>query len=644
MLDALERRGPDGGGLWFNENEQTGVALAHRRLAVIDPSDAGAQPITSPSGRYQLTFNGEIYNHLDLRAALTRAASAPHWRGGCDAETLVAAFDQWGVKKTLTDCAGMFALAVWDNAERRLVLARDRMGEKPLAFGWTGAGDARALLFASDLNAILAYADADRECARPRLNRRVLADYLRFRCVPEPDTIFEGFEKVRPGEMVTVDFGGDGAADPTEPRLRKEVYWSAIADAGTAPPEPDMAAAQAVDRLDALLTGAVDRQTLSDVPLGAFLSGGVDSATIVALMAKVAKGPVRTFSVGFDEDHFNEAPFAKAIAAHLNTEHTEFFVDEAALLDVTPKLARMYDEPFADASQIPTHIVAAMARAHVTVALSGDGGDELFAGYRRYQNALELRRRAARTPRALLAAGGALANALPLGLLNGGLDLIKRPVAGKESNGQKLRRLFDYLQAGSLDDTHRALMSAWLRPEKGLADPTAMASAWGPRLPDRGALDDLARMQQIDMATYLPGDILTKVDRATMFASLESRAPLLDHRVVEFALSLPTALKLRGGQSKWILRQVLDRYVPRALIERPKMGFEPPIAQWLRTALRDWAGDLLAGERLKRDSLFNADTINHLWSEHQRGESDHSKALWPVLMMQQWLDARPGLL
>ena len=628
MGDAISHRGPDSHGDWADA--EAGIAFAHQRLAIVDLTAAGHQPMLSPSGRFTVAYNGEIYNHSDLRSEIETAGRAPVWRGHSDTETLLAGFDAWGVVATLTRAVGMFAMAIWDREARCLFLARDRLGEKPLYFGWQGRGSERAFLFGSELKALAAH-----PAFEGRIRRDVLPGFLRHGHVGETHSIYEAIGKVLPGEIVTI------SQDRQEPTRQK--YWSGAEVAATrgGAGRPRFSSPEAaVDALEKLLLDAVGRQLMSDVPIGAFLSGGIDSSTIVALMQRLSAQPALTFSIGFNEARYNEAEHAKAVATHLGTKHTEFYVGGAELLAVVPRLATMYDEPFADSSQIPTYLVAELARKHVTVALSGDGGDELFAGYDRYFQGAGLLAKAGRLPAAFrrLMAGGV--RSLPKGLIDTVMEPLRPTPQGKEPNGQRMHRLADYLRSDTCDVLHRKLVSRWRFPETavpGVQPPPTLLDALAP---ERGDLSDIERMMQLDMVTYLPDDILAKVDRATMAVSLESRAPLLDHRVVEFAWALPLDLKRRDGLSKWALRQVLYRHVPRELVERPKMGFEVPIGLWLRGPLRDWAAALLEPTRLRREGWFDAAVVARHWSEHLSGRCNWGMQLWNVLMFQTWLETQ----
>lgn len=623
MAEAISYRGPDSRGHWVDPG--AGIAVGHLRLAIVDLTEAGAQPMVSASGRYVLVYNGEIYNHEDIRADLAAVRHAPDWRGHSDTEVFLAGVEAWGVEQTLTRAIGMFAIALWDRHERRLTLARDRLGEKPLYYGWKGQGTARTFLFGSELKALAAHPAFDEA-----VDRNVLPELLRHGHIGEDRSIYAGIAKVRPGEIVEVSFAA--------PEPARRTYWSG-ADV-TIRDKVDYACPDvAVDALEELLLDAVGRQMMSDVPLGAFLSGGIDSSTVVALMQRLSDRPVHTFSIGFYEERYNEAEHARAVAAHLGTHHTDLYVDEATLLGVVPKLATIYDEPLADSSQIPTYLVAKLAREHVTVALSGDGGDELFAGYDRYRQGADLMAGLGRLPLPLRQVMAGAVCAVPTGVLDAVMEPLRPTPQGKEHNGQRLHRLADYLASCDTDTLHRKLVSRWRFPEAAVPGAKAPPTLLDAQAPKRGGLDVFERMMQLDMLTYLPDDILAKVDRATMAVSLESRAPFLDHRVVDFAWGLPVELKQRAGKSKWALRQVLYRHVPATLIDRPKMGFEVPIGLWLRGSLREWAGDLLSRERLRREGWFDADVITKMWQAHLDGKANWGMQLWPVVMFQSWLAA-----
>lgn len=621
MAEEIAYRGPDSRGHWVDP--ETGVAFGHLRLAIVDLTEAGAQPMTAPSGRYVMVFNGEIYNHLRLREELEAAGKAPVWRGHSDTETLLAGFDVWGFEATLDRAVGMFAIALWDRETRQLALARDRMGEKPLYYGWQGSGDGRAFLFASELKAM-----ASHPAFEGKITRHVLPEFLHHGNVGGDRSIYQGVAKVLPGEIVTLSLAS--------PEPARHYYWSGGQRAAERELRNFSGPEDVADALEALLLDAVGQQMISDVPLGAFLSGGIDSSVVVSLMQHLSDDPVHTFSIGFHEARYNEAEHARAVARHLGTDHTDLYVDEKTLLDVVPLLPQMYDEPHADSSQIPTYLVSKLAREHVTVALSGDGGDELFSGYDRYGQGAAVMRRFGWLPLPLRRTIATMLRSVPTGAYDRLLDPIRPTPQGKEHNGQRVHRLANYLNYESIEDLHKKMVTFWRFPEVAVPGAVPIPTVLD-QPPDRGSLTDIERMMQIDMLSFMVDDILAKVDRATMAVSLESRAPLLDHRVVEFAWDLPLEYKQRDGVGKWALRRVLDRHVPRELIDRPKMGFEVPIGLWLRGPLKDWAGDLLTPDRLNRDGWFNAGEIDRIWNEHVTGKANWGMQLWPVVTFQAWL-------
>lgn len=622
MSNAIVHRGPDDMGLWLGTN--CSVGFAHRRLSILDVSSAGHQPMISQSGRFVMVFNGEIYNHSKLRKILSDNV----WNGYSDTETLLAGFDKWGVKHTLSKCIGMFAFAVWDRDLETLTLGRDRLGEKPIYYGWQGIGS-NLFLFGSELKALRAHPSFT-----GRIDRNSLALYMRHSNVPAPHSIYQDIRKLMPGTLLTVSL--------THPEPQLETYWSGAAAATKGVHYPyEGSPESAVESLDLLLKDAVSQQMVADVPLGAFLSGGVDSSAVVALMQAQSSRAVKTFSIGFNESDYDEAVYAKAVADHLGTDHTDLYVSPAQAMSVIPRLPILYDEPFADSSQIPTFLVSEMARQYVTVSLSGDAGDELFGGYNRYQVTASMWNRLAKWPRPLRAA-------IATGILNispKAWDSLANatPLANRWSGiGYKLHKAAGVIDAASATELYEGLVSQWLHPEEivlGAREPSTLLTGNKPELI---GLNDVEQMMALDMLTYLPDDILTKVDRAAMGVSLETRVPFLDHRVVEFAWSLPLEYKLRresaGYTTKWALRQVLYRYVPKQLIERPKMGFGIPIDSWLRGPLRDWAEALLAEDRLTREGYLNPAPIRRRWLEHLSGTRDWQHSLWCVLMFQAWLE------
>ncbi|KWO87022.1 asparagine synthetase B [Burkholderia ubonensis] len=628
MTASLAHRGPDAQGTWLDA--QAGIALGHRRLAIVDLSVHGRQPMASVCGRFVLVFNGEIYNHRALRAELERTGRAPAWRGHSDTEVLLAAIAAWGVEAALRRATGMFAIALWNRESRVLTLARDRIGEKPLYYGRIGD----ALVFASELKALRSFPGFD-----GAIDRDALCLYLRQSSVPAPYTIYRGIRKLPPGTFIQFEHAHD------TPRVR--AYWTLehAIEAGRAEPF-EGTAQEAVGLLDGILRKAVAQQMEADVPLGAFLSGGVDSSAIVALMQAQSAAPVDTFTIGFHEAGYDEAGYAKAVARHLGTRHTELYVTADHALAVVPKLPSIYDEPFSDASQIPTFLVAELTRRHVKVSLSGDGGDELFGGYTRYFLTPRLWRKLHRVPAAVRARIAAALHALRPDHADQLAAVAQSAWSGAEARetppriGDRLHKLGHVMTADSRIGLYRLLMSAVHHPERialaGQEPPTPLdtASAWP------ADLTFAEQAMAIDTLTYLPTDILTKVDRAAMAVSLETRMPFLDHHVVEFAWRLPAALRLPDGRSKVLLRRLLDAYVPASLIDRPKQGFCAPIDHWLRGSLRDWAQTLLHPARLREEGFFDAAAVERLWRQHQTGRMNWQHQLWTVLMFQAWLEAQ----
>lgn len=616
MARAIRHRGPDDAGEWTDH--RTGLALGFRRLSVIDLSPEGHQPMVSSSGRYVIVFNGEVYNFARLRSALIEEGWPNGFRGHSDTEVLLAAIETWGLEAAVKRFIGMFAIALWDRKERQLSLIRDRVGVKPLYYGWSG----ETFLFGSELKALRQHPEFP-----DAIDRTAVADLVQRKYIGSPRSIYQNIRKLGPGTIMQVRSRSD---------VRTIEYWSASTVALNGLGEPFRGSVhEAADQLDELLRDSVGLRMISDVPIGVFLSGGIDSSLITALMQASSQTPVRTFTVGFQDDSFNEAPYAKRVAEHLGTDHTELYVTPQQALDVVPLLPLIYDEPFADSSQIPTYLVSALARRHVTVILSGDGGDELFGGYDRYAFGKRIgaamgwmpawgRRFGARVVRSWSSAENQTTARLVNRFAPSGLRM--------RATGDKVQRLADVMAAPDEEGMYRRLLSDWAGNQAVLAHASVSE---GPGWLPGG--DATSRMMHHDLVTYLPDDILVKVDRASMASSLEAREPLLDHRLIELAWRLPMSMKVRGRQTKWLLRQVLHRYVPKALVERPKVGFGVPLGSWLRGPLRGWVDDLLDPTRLRQEGFFSEAVVTRTWAEHQAGRHDHSARLWSILMFQAWL-------
>lgn len=620
MAQRIAHRGPDDHGAWVDG--AAGVALGHRRLSILELSAAGHQPMISASGRYVIAFNGEIYNHTALRAELPQLP----WRGHSDTETLLAGIEHWGFEATLRKAVGMFAIALWDREQRRLTLARDRFGEKPLYVARLQG----ATLFASELKAFDGWPGF-----APPIDRGAVALLLRHNYIPAPHSIFEGVSKLPPATLLHID-GPTQVGTP-------QAYWSLRDAAQRGQRDPFSGTdEEATDALERHLDAAIALQRVADVPLGAFLSGGVDSSVVVALMQRQSATPVRTFTIGFDVPELNEAEHAKAVARHLGTDHTELYCSGQQALEVVPKLATMYCEPFSDSSQIPTFLVSQLARQHVTVSLSGDAGDELFGGYTRYDLTPARWSRVSRVPQPLRRAlGHAIQSVQPAGWDSLGHALWR--LAGRtppQRLGDRAHKVAAMMMTRTPEAFYRDMNSHQSCPQRvviGATEPRTVLdqpSLW-PELP---SFDE--RMMFLDMLSYLPDDILVKVDRAAMAVSLETRVPLLDHRLVEFAWSLPLRFKRRDGVSKWLLRQVLYRHVPRHLVERPKTGFGVPLSEWLRGPLREWAEHLLDARRLREQGLLDVAYVRRMWRDQLEGRAEWMYLLWDVLMLQAWLDTR----
>jgi len=628
MTAAVAHRGPDDQRNYFDGEARLG--LAFRRLAIIDLSQDGSQPMTSATGRYVMVFNGEIYNFQELRSELESLGGT--FRGHSDSEVILAAVEAWGLRDSLTRFNGMFAIALWDRQERQLHLVRDRVGIKPLYYGRAGG----CFLFGSDPASFGSFPGFTGE-----IDRGALCLYLRHNYVPAPHCIYQGFRKLRPGHHLVL--GADDTTDLPESRP----WWAARDAVHEGREHPfEGSPTDAVDQLEEILTDAVKSRMVADVPLGAFLSGGVDSSTVVALMQAGHAAAVRTFSIGFEDAEFNEARYAAEVARHLGTDHTELYVTAKECRDVIPLLPSMFSEPFADSSQIPTYLVSKLARTGVTVSLSGDGGDELFAGYHNYAFGEVLAGRVAGVPLWARQAGAAVVKGVPVGAWDQLVRLARPFDSGGRRfavSGDRLHKLADVMRRREFRDMYHSLVSAWRRPGDLVVGGVEPLSLLQGREPDPPTDDPIARMMYWDLMTYLPDDILTKVDRASMAVSLEARVPLLDHRVVEFAWRLPLAYKIRDRQTKWALRRVLDKYVPREMIDRPKRGFAVPLSEWLRGPLREWAEDLLATERLEQGGLLHPGPIRRSWEEFLSGRRQWQTHLWGVLMFQAWLaEQGPG--
>ena len=615
MSDRITYRGPDRGGVWVDE--RGGVGFGHRRLSILDLSEAGNQPMSSEDGRYVIAFNGEIYNHKDLRQKL----HDHHWRGTSDTETLLACIQDWGLQETLNRIAGMFAFALWDRHEERLFLARDRLGEKPLYYAKVGQGQDQALIFASELKALKAFPGY-----QPVIDLSSVSLFLEFSYIPAPYTIYVNTFKLEAGAIIAFEH-----SNPEGQKSRywkpEEVYNDCVSKGPTVADGEHI-----IDGLDEVLQRVISEQMLADVPLGAFLSGGIDSTTIVAMMRKLSSSKVRTFTIGYQEQGYSEAEHAKSVAAYLGTEHTELYVTDSMAEAVIPKLPFIYDEPFADPSQIPTILVSQLASNSVKVALSGDGGDEMFGGYNRYGMTNQYWDKLKLVPEPLLRIASRAMTSLP--------EHVWDRVAGflpLTSVGFKIHKAARVIGSADSDDLYLKLISSWPH-NHGLVKGALPRSTLVRDFAGKFDLGPIHQMIILDILTYLPDDILVKVDRAAMSCSLETRAPFLDHRVAKYAWSIPLEYKLREKKTKWILRELLYRYVPKNLVDRPKMGFGFPIDVWLRSGLRDWAGDLLSPQRMIEDGILDPEPIMIMWRQHLSGKYNRAIQLWPVLMFQAWLE------
>jgi asparagine synthase (glutamine-hydrolysing) len=629
MNSAISHRGPDTNGAWQSTN--SGIILGHQRLSIIDLSIAGNQPMQSSSGRFILTYNGEIYNHLELRKQLENTKPNINWRGNSDTETLLEAINVWGVEIVLKKIEGMFAFGLWDRKTHCLTLARDRIGEKPLYFGWQGKGDKKVFLFGSELKALKVHPEF-----RGKINRDIIALQLRHNYIPAPYSIYEDIYKLMPGHYLKLQ-----ESDLKRSLLpASTMYWSltkAAIDGNDNKLKID--AKNIYKDLEKHLRLSVNKQMMSDVPIGAFLSGGIDSSTVVALMQSQSNNPVKTFTIGFNEDDYSEAQYAKKIAKHLGTDHTELYVSAKNALEVIPKLPTIYDEPFSDSSQIPTFLISQLAKKDVTVALSGDGGDELFCGYNRYimnKKFWNIFRLMPQSFRKIFASG--LQSISPQNWTK-----ISKLLPGlkKYSNfGDKVHKGANVLKAHTSHELYYMLCSHWQNPTEAVINSEEPGTLFTKFKPELQGLNHQQQMMAIDFLTYLPDDILVKVDRAAMASSLETRIPFLDHNLIEYAWRISHSLKFKKGEGKWILKQILNKYVPKHLTERPKMGFGIPIDTWLRGPLRDWAENLLDKKRLQQDGYFNSKLIRDKWTEHLSEKRDWQHDLWNILMFQAWIDQK----
>lgn len=616
MATAMERRGPDDAGVWSDEN--SGIALSHRRLSIIDLSPEGHQPMPSATGRYIMSFNGEIYNFQNLSRQLTDLGH--NFRGRSDTEVMLAAFEQWGVNLSIQKFEGMFAFALWDAKERQLHLIRDRIGKKPLYAGW--AGD--SLVFASELKAIRQHPDF-----KPEINRSALTLFMRYSSIPAPYSIYENIWTIPAGCRLAISAS---TITPRESLIeRMEPWWHHTQVIERAKDKLSSSSdEETIKEFEELLSTCVRERMVSDVPIGAFLSGGIDSSAIVALMQKESSRPVKTYSIGFNEKGFNEAEYAKKIASYLGTDHHELYMNESDALKIVPELPSIYDEPFADISAIPTYLVSRFARKDVTVALSGDGGDEMLGGYNRHFSAPSIMNKANLLPHPIRKLTAGIIKSVPVSTWDSILS-------SHPQSGERMHKIANLLPLRSPEEAYRELLSHWKTPE------TLVVEGKEPLIPLQDSnyrfekqLSFAERMMAGDALSYLPNDILVKVDRASMAASLEARAPLLDKRIYEYVWTLPEKMKIRDGKGKWLLRQVLNKHIPEELFKRPKQGFAMPVGDWLRGDLREWAEDLMSKEHLEDKNYLNPEVIHNTWNEHLQGKGNHATALWTVLSFQSW--------
>ena len=627
MNSAIAHRGPDSNNIWQDKN--SGIVFGHQRLSILDLSKAGNQPMVSNSGRYVITYNGEIYNHLEIRKELNKINLNIRWKSNTDTETLLEALELWGFEKTLNKIVGMFAFGLWDKRNRSLILVRDRIGEKPLYFGWQGKGDSKVFLFGSELKTLKVHPEFSRE-----INRDAIALQLRHNYIPDPYSIYKDINKLLPGHYLEL----------TEENLKKnflptpKIYWSLTKSAIYGNNNQLTQSDESIQSdLEKRLKLSVKQKMISDVPLGAFLSGGIDSSTIVALMQSQSNHPIKTFTIGFNEDDYNEAQHAKKIAKHLGTDHTELYFSSKTAMEVIPKLPMIHDEPFSDNSQIPSFLLSQLAKKDVKVALSGDGGDELFCGYNRYVSTNNWSKKINSIPISLRKI---LANAIKLISQKNWNNLFKLlPGLNQHINyGHKIHKGAKALEANKLSDLYYILISHWQNPTEVVTNSKESQTFLSEFNLELLNFNNQQKMMLLDLITYLPNSILVKVDRASMASSLEARVPFLDHELIEYSWKIPHSLKFRNGKGKWILRQILNNYVPKNLTERPKMGFGIPLGSWLRGPLRDWAENLLNEKRLTQEGYFNPKLIRIKWQEHLLNKYNWQYDLWNVLMFQAWID------
>ena len=635
MSTALTHRGPNSNGAWINE--ESGIAFGHQRLSIVDLSSAGHQPMTSPCERFVVAFNGEIYNHLQLREKLNNSKYKQSWRGHSDTETLVSAFSQWGIEKTLNQLVGMFAIAVWNIKTKKLYLIRDRFGEKPLYYGWSNG----IFLFGSELKALRSYKGFNNE-----IDRSSLSLYMQYMYVPSPYSIFKDIYKLDPGCILEIDSIG---AMQSPKQITSFTFnskgvgikqWYSLSDiVKNSQNNLITDENEAVELLEETLLKSVQSQLISDVPLGAFLSGGVDSSTIVALMSNECSHPVKTFTIGFEESAFNEAVYAKEVARHLGTEHHELYVTASDAFKIIPSLPTLYDEPFADSSQIPTYLVSRLARQNITVALSGDAGDELFGGYNRYLWGKRVWGKLKHIPPIMRQALGVVIQKIPVSMWDNTGRLLPNQYKTASMGDKAHRMAYRLKTVNNIDDIYCSMVTEGFNEEELVYNNNSILKT---KLNDSsivlGLKDSEHRMMLWDSITYLPDDILTKVDRAAMGVGLETRIPFLDHRVVDLSWRMPINIKIKNGVGKWPVRQILYKYVPKELIERPKAGFAVPVGQWIRGPLREWAEELLDESRLRNEGYFNPVLVRKIWNQHLSGDYDCTPRIWAILMFQSWLE------